>query len=56
MGEEIWKKVNGFKNYEVSNMGRVRNVNNVFMNIDKYSLITLYDEIKRRRITLYKIS
>ena len=58
---EIWKEVNGFKNYEVSNLGNVRsyklgNQHNLKPNKNKkgYLMVTLYGEI-RKTFTVHRL-
>lgn len=54
MSLEVWKKIKGFENYEVSAWGRVRNVNTKDIlhqenHYKGYMRVDLYDEEGRRK-------
>jgi len=59
--EEIWKKIDGFSNYEVSNLGRVRNLKrNTYLkggtNPKGYKSITIQDDsLEYKTFSLHKL-
>ena len=58
--EEVWKQIKGNKNYEVSNLGRVRNIKKgriLKHSIDKEgnSIVTLYSKSKKNVSKIHRL-
>ena len=58
--EEVWKQIKGNKNYEVSNLGRVRNIKTgriLKHSIDKEgnSIVTLYSKSKKNVNKIHRL-
>lgn len=58
--EEVWKQIKGNKNYEVSNLGRVRNIKTgriLKHSIDKEgnSIVTLYSKSKKNVSKIHRL-
>jgi len=57
---EIWKKINGFETYSVSNMGRVRNdvtgrILSLFDKHNGYKMTTLYNAGKSHKFQVHRL-
>lgn len=56
---EIWKNIEGYPNYQISNMGRVKNTKrNIIMRPSKssgYYAINLYSNSKQKRFTIHRL-
>jgi len=62
---EVWKKISGFENYEVSNLGNIKNSNFKRMNKEQeiksaknssgYLLVSLFDNGKRNRVMVHRL-
>lgn len=56
--EEIWKKIKGFENYEVSNLGSVRNDCKKILKATKgkyYYRVGLYKNKKQKKINIHQL-
>lgn len=62
---EIWKSIKGFENYEVSNLGNIKNTNfkrtgkeqliKPTKNSSGYLLLSLFKDSKRNRFTVHRL-
>ena len=57
---EIWKQINDFPNYEISNLGNVRNVRRKrikkqCVSTTGYKKITLYNDEKRKNFSIHRL-
>lgn len=62
MIEEIWKSIEGYPNYEVSNLGRVRSLNynktkirNLYIDENGYKKITLSKNCKIKTLKVHRL-
>lgn len=56
---EIWKEINGFPNYRISNWGTLRNLKtgNIFTAVPgKYRKTSIYHEGEIRRVSLHRLT
>lgn len=57
--KEIWKKIEGFENYQISNFGNVKNKNNKILkpqkNIYGYMTILLYNHSKVKNYRIHRL-
>ena len=62
---EIWKKIDGYENYEISNLGRVKSLNyhrtvkeqvlKPFKNNNGYLRVFLYENGKRKKYLIHRL-
>ena len=58
--EEVWKQIKGNKNYEVSNLGRVRNIKTGrilkhYIDKEGNSIVTLYSKSKKNVSKIHRL-
>ena len=60
MEEEIWKEIEGFDNYQISNLGRVKNIKfdrlvKPLLDNRGYIMVNLYKNGKMKRLLLHRL-
>ena len=60
MKEEIWKEIEGFDNYKISNLGRVKNIKfdrlvKPLLDNRGYIMVNLYKDGKMKRLSLHRL-
>ena len=60
MKEEIWKEIEGFDNYKISNLGRVKNIKfdrlvKPLLDNKGYIMVNLYKDGKMKRLSLHRL-
>ena len=60
MTEEIWKEIEGFDNYKISNLGRVKNIKfdrlvKPLLDNKGYIMVNLYKDGKMKRLSLHRL-
>ena len=60
MEKEFWKQIEGFDNYQISNIGRVKNIKfdrlvKPLLDNRGYIMVNLYKDGKMKRLSLHRL-